>query len=349
MKHVKPLSETHPQLALEWSDRNFPFTPDEVTAGSGDHVWWIGACGHEWYATIQNRARNGVRSGTQCPYCTGRAVLKGFNDFASQNPELLPEWSKKNAPLMPEQFTSNSRQRILWVCSKGHEWETSISNRTNGNGCPVCGKEKVQAGINDLATTHPEIAAEWSEKNLPLTPDMVKANYKKQVIWQCRICGKEYVCQTYSRTHNKTICPHCRQALEPDPKTASRTENKSTKAKPLKPIEAAVPAPVELSILPESEICEDLKEGVHYYGQGKYKKHSTNMSDINQVPICEKYALTVEEASSYFQISVNKLRNVVRNVPNAPFLIHQKTQVFIMREAFESFLDELNEIPEVMT
>ncbi|WP_418849889.1 restriction endonuclease subunit S [Ruminococcus sp.] len=33
---------------------------------------------------------------------------------------------------------------------------------------------------NDLQTTHPEIASEWSEKNLPLKPDEVNAMLKNQ-------------------------------------------------------------------------------------------------------------------------------------------------------------------------
>jgi len=33
----------------------------------------------------------------------------------------------------------------------------------------------VDKGFNDLQTTHPKIASEWLEKNLPLKPDEVNA------------------------------------------------------------------------------------------------------------------------------------------------------------------------------
>ena len=41
------LATVHPELIVEWSDRNLPLTPDSVTFGSNKKVWWKGACGHE--------------------------------------------------------------------------------------------------------------------------------------------------------------------------------------------------------------------------------------------------------------------------------------------------------------
>ena len=41
------LSEVHPELVAEWSDKNLPLTPDRITYGSNKVVWWKGACGHE--------------------------------------------------------------------------------------------------------------------------------------------------------------------------------------------------------------------------------------------------------------------------------------------------------------
>lgn len=41
------LSEVHPELISEWSDKNLPLTSDKITFGSNKKVWWKGACGHE--------------------------------------------------------------------------------------------------------------------------------------------------------------------------------------------------------------------------------------------------------------------------------------------------------------
>ena len=43
-----------------------------------------------------------------------------------------------------------------------------------------------------MQTTHPEIASEWSEKNLPLKPDEVNAKSRKNVWWRCGKCGNEW-------------------------------------------------------------------------------------------------------------------------------------------------------------
>ncbi|WP_446807668.1 zinc-ribbon domain-containing protein [Dysosmobacter sp.] len=42
------LSEVHPELVSEWSNKNLPLTPDKITYGSNKVVWWKGACGHEY-------------------------------------------------------------------------------------------------------------------------------------------------------------------------------------------------------------------------------------------------------------------------------------------------------------
>ena len=54
------LSEVHPELVLEWSERNLPLTPDKITYGSNKIVWWIGTCGHESDHTgIVQKVENG--------------------------------------------------------------------------------------------------------------------------------------------------------------------------------------------------------------------------------------------------------------------------------------------------
>ncbi len=53
---VLSLAEMHPSLAREWSDRNLPLCPEEISEKSRSNVWWKGSCGHEWSDKIYNRA-----------------------------------------------------------------------------------------------------------------------------------------------------------------------------------------------------------------------------------------------------------------------------------------------------
>ena len=34
------LTEVHPELVSEWSEKNLPLTPDDITFGSNEKVWW---------------------------------------------------------------------------------------------------------------------------------------------------------------------------------------------------------------------------------------------------------------------------------------------------------------------
>ena len=149
------LSAVHPELIVEWSDRNLPLTPDSVTFGSNKKVWWKGACGHEWETSVKARS-----NGEKCPICSGARVVTGINDLSTLKPKLASEWSEKNE-LKPTEVSVASHKKIIWKCKHGHEWEASVKSRTvNGTGCPYCSHNKVLAGFNDLASQYPNIAAE---------------------------------------------------------------------------------------------------------------------------------------------------------------------------------------------
>lgn len=205
------LAEAYPGIAAEWSEKNFPFTPQDELCGSVDRVWWRCSNGHEWMTPVSTRIR-----GSACPYCCNRKVLKGFNDFESVHPDLAAEWSDKNGDLKPDQLLAGSRETVWWKCSKGHEWQTTIINRTRGNGCPVCEKGPLIPGQNDLASVYPEIVPYWSEKNLPLKPEDIRLSNRRQYWWICSECGKSYLSQPgtkyyYQKVRNSCECPECRK------------------------------------------------------------------------------------------------------------------------------------------
>ena len=67
-------------------------------------------------------------------------------------------------------------------------------------------------------------------------------------------------------------------------------------------------------------------------------KHSQN------VPLWEKYTLTVEEAAAYFRIGEHKLRRLINENKNADHLLWNGNRVQIKREKFEKFVDGLEAI-----
>ena len=175
------LSEVHPELVAEWSDKNLPLTPDRITYGSNKVVWWKGACGHEWQTSVKARS-----NGENCPICSGARVIEGVNDLATLKPELADEWSSKNDPLKPTMVTTGSHKKVIWRDKYGHEWTATVKSRAlNGTGCPYCSHNKILVGFNDLASQHPQIASEWSERNYPLN---IKETRKKGHSFKDYIC-----------------------------------------------------------------------------------------------------------------------------------------------------------------
>jgi hypothetical protein len=66
-----------------------------------------------------------------------------------------PELAKEADGWDPAHFTSGSGKKLLWKCSFGHNWESSIAKPNKGSGCGVCANYIIVAGINDLATLYP--------------------------------------------------------------------------------------------------------------------------------------------------------------------------------------------------
>ena len=121
---------------------------------------------------------------------------------------MAKEWSDRNLPLLPSQVTAFANKKVWWKCSEGHEWFTLISTRSSGSKCPYCSGIKLLKGFNDLATTHPDLALEWSERNGDLHPDMVNDKSTKSVWWKCHVCGYEWKQQIKTRV-NGGECPSC--------------------------------------------------------------------------------------------------------------------------------------------
>ena len=133
------IENSREDLLEQWDyEKNLSLSPEQCTFASGKKVWWKCEKGHSWDALISNRTK--AKQG--CPYCSGHRILAGFNDLASQYPDLLKEWDyEKNHPLIPSEIHSGSSKKVWWKCSIcGKSWERSVIGRTiyNTDGCRSC-------------------------------------------------------------------------------------------------------------------------------------------------------------------------------------------------------------------
>ena len=186
----KPLSETHPELAAQ----AVGWDPSQFSAGSNKKNLWKCLNGHEFEATLNNRT-----NGKGCPFCANQKILRGYNDLATTNPDLATEANGWD----PTTIFGGTQKKMSWRCVQGHIWDARPADRNNGDGCPYCSGRKVLAGYNDLATTHPEIAAQavgWD-------PTTVTAFANKKRKFKCEL-GHELDALVANRSYGFG-CPYC--------------------------------------------------------------------------------------------------------------------------------------------
>ena len=108
-------------------------------------------------------------------------LSKTYN-LKAVNPGLAAQWHPvKNGDLKPEDVTPGSTKKVWWLCAKGHEWQSIVYDRTDGNGCPYCSGKNVNKD-NCLKTRNPSLALQWHPvKNGDLTPEDVTPGSHKKV------------------------------------------------------------------------------------------------------------------------------------------------------------------------
>jgi hypothetical protein len=124
---LNDLATLNPKLASEAEG----WDPTTVKIRSNKKVSWRCPLGHLYIASIDKRT-----TGSGCPICDGKIVLSGFNDLATTNPDLAAEadgWD-------PTTVTQGSDKKVKWKCDEGHEYSSTLANRTGGKGCPTCAK-----------------------------------------------------------------------------------------------------------------------------------------------------------------------------------------------------------------
>ena len=119
--------------------------------------------GHKYINTITKRI-----NGRNCPYCSGNKILPGFNDLSTKEPQLVKEWDFDKNIINPSEVTYGSDKKVWWKCEKGHEWKTSLNQRTyekRKTNCPYCytpvfisrGEQEVYDYIKSILPTNTTI------------------------------------------------------------------------------------------------------------------------------------------------------------------------------------------------
>lgn len=208
------LATKYPALAKQLVDVD----SSSVIAGGHTRYGWkcdVEACNFVWVTSVQKRI-----AGQGCPACQGKHVVLGYNDLASRFPEL----AKQAHGFDPSTVTCGTDRLLEWKCSKptcGYVWKASAVNRTNQNtGCPVCSGRVIARGINDLGTTHPDLALELVDTSQALK---VSAGSDRKLTWKCisSRCGNTWSSSVSHRVAGRG-CPSCMYVRPGDNDLATR-------------------------------------------------------------------------------------------------------------------------------
>ena len=127
------------------------------------------------------------------------------------NPNVASEWDYElNAPFDPNQFSGGSEYLAWWQCRIcGNKWQAKIYSRTEGHGCPVCARDRLKPGVNDLATLAPAVSAEWDVfQNEPYIPADFPYDSTWMAWWSCKR-GHSWRARINKRTKRRQKCPYC--------------------------------------------------------------------------------------------------------------------------------------------
>lgn len=210
----KSLAVARPDLLREWDYSLNKDDPKNLSLQTSKKVWWKCSKNHSWQNCIRNRVN---KKGIDCPYCSNRKILPGFNSLKVLYPKILKEWdySLNKEIIDPDNILPNSKIKVWWKCIKGHSWNVNILLRVRDNtGCPYCKNRRILADYsNSLKYSRPDVMKEW-DYNLNsdiIDPQKVSVGSNTSVYWKCEK-GHSWKTSIRNRVNRKgTSCSECRR------------------------------------------------------------------------------------------------------------------------------------------
>lgn len=156
---------------------------------------------HEWKTTPTH-----LLSGTGCPLCAKRRLYSSHK--RKTNEEYIEECKKSNPNIEIIGVYTGVNDYIECKCKVcGGVFKREAGRTKSGRGCPICAGLYVYEGINDIATTNPEVIKFF--KNYNDGKKYTKGS-NSRTVFKCVNCGYEkekiisdVVCRGYF------VCPRC--------------------------------------------------------------------------------------------------------------------------------------------
>jgi hypothetical protein len=148
--------------------------------------------GHITFCNIDS-----VRTTQQCLQCYN--MRRG--DTCRGNIDECKKVAEEREGLCLSKKYVSRREKMLWQCSEGHQWEAKFAHIKNSNEwCPKCSKYQNRYSIEDCN----KVAEERGGKCLSNEYN----NSREKLLWQCSEGHQWETCFDHIKNH-KSWCPYC--------------------------------------------------------------------------------------------------------------------------------------------
>lgn len=164
-------------------------------------------CGNVWDGNPDSMLRRNAR----CPKYGRAAAGKSSGKSRMLTHEAFAERAVACCPdiEITGRYAGANTRLTIRCRTCGYTWDAFPATVLRSCSCPCRTNRVAVEGVNDLATTHPQIAAEWNHgRNGELEPTDVVAGSSKRVWWKCRD-GHEWQAVVYRRKAGGGNCPIC--------------------------------------------------------------------------------------------------------------------------------------------
>ena len=207
------LLKDNKEIMKFWNyDKNDNDILTSLTVKNNKKVWWVCPNGHEWSTSVYN-----LSNSKNCPYCSGKKILKGYNDLATLFPKLAKEWDYKKNKKMPSDYSKSSEDKVWWICPKGHNYLSRIDTRARGVECPICDGREILVGFNDIVTLYPIISEYWDNNKNKINPQYLKIGDSRSYYWCCKKCGYEWKTRIGHIIRDFKGCRNCNKGINIKP------------------------------------------------------------------------------------------------------------------------------------
>lgn len=155
---------------------------------------WECAEGHKWMATPSK-----IKNGRWCPNCANK-IRGNFTRLTIEEMQNIA--NGRNGVCLSKKYI-NSKTKLRWQCSEGHQWEAIYDSIRAGKWCPECGRQKSILARTYTIDNAQNLAKEHGGKCL--STEYINSSTK--LMWECAE-GHQWKAN-YNSVQHDTWCPEC--------------------------------------------------------------------------------------------------------------------------------------------